>query len=228
MNRTIAIGDIHGCIHTFKQLLLEEVKLQLTDTVYCLGDYIDRGDNSKQVIDFIMELRAAGYTIHTLRGNHEQLMMDSGKSQADFERWTMNGGHATLRSFGITSYHELEPVYKEFFNRTEFLFHTDDYFFTHAGLNFKHRDPFEDTHAMLWIRDFEVDLNVTGKRVLIHGHTPKPLSFVLSQQGNPSINIDAGCVYRNKPGLGHLVAYNCTNQTFIAVPNTHDNSAAGY
>ena len=77
MARIFAIGDIHGCSNTFKRLLLDKIKIRKSDIIYCLGDYIDRGIDSKGVIDFILELRAEGYTIYTLRGNHEQMMLDA-------------------------------------------------------------------------------------------------------------------------------------------------------
>ena len=77
MERIFAIGDIHGCSKTFKKLLLDKIKINKSDTIYCVGDYIDRGEDSKGVIDFILDLRAEGYTIHTLRGNHEQMLLDS-------------------------------------------------------------------------------------------------------------------------------------------------------
>ncbi|MEO6813790.1 MAG: metallophosphoesterase, partial [Ginsengibacter sp.] len=68
MKRVFAIGDIHGCIHTFKKLLLDKIKVDKSDKIYCLGDYIDRGHDSKGVIDFILQLRSEGYEIHTIRG----------------------------------------------------------------------------------------------------------------------------------------------------------------
>ena len=130
MGRTYAIGDIHGCAKTVKKLLLNELKIIKEDTIYFLGDYIDRGSGSKEVIDFIIGLKNENYHINTLRGNHEQLFMDSDRSFSDFQNWIANGGVATLESFEISRFSELEDVYKNFFNETKFYFCI--YFIGHA------------------------------------------------------------------------------------------------
>src|ERR1043165_5594237 len=107
MPRTFAIGDVHGCALTLKKLLLEEIKIEKEDELYFLGDYIDRGQQSKEVIDFVLELKSQNYKVNTLRGNHEQLFLDSEKSFNDFENWIINGGVATLESFEISRFSEL-------------------------------------------------------------------------------------------------------------------------
>ena len=61
MERIFAIGDIHGCSKTFEKLLTDKIQLQKDDKVYCIGDYIDSGDDSKGVIDLILKLRGEGY-----------------------------------------------------------------------------------------------------------------------------------------------------------------------
>jgi len=109
MSRVFAIGDIHGCSNTFRTMVREEINLQKSDVLYCIGDYIDRGNDSKGVIDLILELRTKGFTIHTLRGNHEQIMMDSGESKEMFRLWMVNGGDTTLRSFDAESYDDFAP-----------------------------------------------------------------------------------------------------------------------
>src|SRR6478735_817937 len=106
MPRTFAIGDVHGCALTLKKLLLDDIKIGKQDEIYFLGDYIDRGTRSKEVVDFIVELKTENYKITTLRGNHEKLFIDSEKSFNDFENWIVNGGIATLESFGIARFRE--------------------------------------------------------------------------------------------------------------------------
>lgn len=219
MHRKFAIGDIHGCSNTFKKLLLDDIRIQKSDKIYCIGDYIDRGIDSKGVIDFILDLRKKGYQIHTLRGNHEQLMMESINSDKNFNHWIKNGGDKTLKSFGINSYNEMKPLYKNFFKRTKFIIQSGVFIFVHAGLNFQKQNPFEDRDAMLWIRDFPVDKKKLGNRLLIHGHTPKSLDFIIKQSGKSVINIDGGCVYSNVTGLGNLIALNITEGKLISVKN---------
>ncbi len=219
MARVFAIGDIHGCSNTFKKLLLDKIKIQKSDKIYCIGDYIDRGNDSKGVIDFILKLRKKGYHIHTLRGNHEQLMFDSVKSEKNFKHWVKNGGDTTLKSFRISSYDKMKPVYKNFFKRTKFFIKSGKFIFVHAGLNFQTAFPFEDKYSMLWLREIHIDKQRLGNRFIIHGHTPRPMEFIINQQGKSAVNIDGGCVFKNNVALGNLVALNITEGRFIVARN---------
>jgi len=74
--RQFAIADIHGHLKTFKALL-REINFTVFDELFLLGDFIDRGPDSKGVIDYIEELKQTGYTVYCLRGNHEQLCLDA-------------------------------------------------------------------------------------------------------------------------------------------------------
>lgn len=222
MSRIFAIGDIHGCSQTFRKLISEGIRPTKQDHIYCIGDYIDRGPDSKGVIDFILQLRHEGYHIHTLRGNHEQMMLESkGDRQARLD-WYINGGDKTLKSFGVSYFEEMDPLYQEFFRRTRYCFQTPDFILVHAGLNFNRKDPYEDRDAMLWIRDFKFDSKRIGGRTIIHGHTPEPLEMIINQKKKGMINIDAGCVYKHKEGFGHLVAYNLTDREWIINKNEEE------
>ncbi|MEO9005453.1 MAG: metallophosphoesterase family protein [Ginsengibacter sp.] len=218
MNRAFAIGDIHGCSNTFKKLLLEKIEVDKSDTIYCVGDYIDRGPDSKGVIDFILNLRAEGYQIHTLRGNHEQMLMDSITGEFDIDIWLKNGGTGTLRSFGIQSLDELPEHYMVFFKETKYYFKIKDYIIVHAGLNFNNKDILADEEAMLWIRDFSPEQPALKDLTLIHGHTPKPLDHIINQKGN-CLNIDGGCVYSKRKNMGNLVAFNLDERNYICEVN---------
>jgi serine/threonine protein phosphatase 1 len=223
MPRTFAIGDIHGCTKTAKKLLLDELKITKEDAIYFLGDYIDRGSGSKEVIDFILQLKNENYNINTLRGNHEQLFMDSDRSFTDFQNWIANGGVATLESFEISRYAELEDVYKNFFTETKFYFEADGFIFVHAGFDFSNENFLEDFDSMIWIRNMKVDKKKVGNKIIVHGHTPTPVEKVkknlalINEKG--SLNIDTGCVLKDYNGLGYLTAletntmtlYNCQN-----------------
>jgi serine/threonine protein phosphatase 1 len=215
-SRTFAIGDIHGCNTTFR-LLLQQLALQPGDVLYCLGDYIDRGPDSKGVIDTILELREKGYTVHTLRGNHEQLLIEAVESPYAVPLWIRNGGDATLKSFGIKRVTDLPAPYLDFFHQTEDYLVAGNVILVHAGLNFSIDDPFEDHYAMLWTREPFVDGQWLGNRIVVHGHTPTPLERIRQQTG-PVYNIDGGCVY-NKKGYGNLVAINLQAKELIVQPS---------
>lgn len=219
MGRVFAIGDIHGCSKTFRKLLLEEIQIQKTDQIYCVGDYVDRGPDSRGVIDFIFELKEQKYEVHTLRGNHEEMLLKSSRTSRDFDLWVLNGGMSTLKSFGLSSAGQLDHRYRDFFRETKYFIETNECIFVHAGLNFRNKDPFEDKHAMLWTRNFPVDQEKLRGKWLIHGHTPQSAGFILSQPFESPFNIDGGCVYKEYPEYGNLVALNVSEKKVLMVRN---------
>ena len=206
--RLIAIGDIHGCIDPFRELVENRLKIRKNDRLVLLGDYIDRGFQSKEVIDFIIDLKDGGFDIIPLIGNHESMLIDSVKNEQFLSNWYMNGGYETLFSFGIGSIKELNIKYLDFFLALPYFYSSDKFLFVHAGFNDEIADPFEDKLQMIWSRRENYANPVFNDRIIIHGHTPVPLSVcretVLS--GSRVINIDTGCVYDELGGYGHLTA----------------------
>ncbi len=219
MQRIFFVGDIHGCSKTFRRLVTEKICLKKEDKLYCVGDYIDRGPDSKGVIDFILELKTENYQIYTLRGNHEEMLLDSADEDGSFHNWIRNGGDKTLKSFKVKSIVELKPVYLDFFKQTQYFIETKKFIFVHAGLDFSIDDPLADTESMLWIRDFPVDENYLNGKLLIHGHTPQTRDYILSQKFESPFNLDGGCVFKNVEGLGHLFALNFTEEKLIDTVN---------
>jgi serine/threonine protein phosphatase 1 len=141
----------------------------------------------------------------------------------DFQNWIANGGVATLESFEISNFGELEDVYKDFFNATKFYFEKDGCIFVHAGFDFSNENFLEDTDSMLWIRNMKVDRKKIGNRIIIHGHTPTPLEKVkknlTSIQEKGSLNIDTGCVMKGYNGLGYLTAFEVETMRLHDVKN---------
>lgn len=214
MARKLAIGDIHGCNKTFKKLLIEVLKIKKQDQLILLGDYIDRGPDSLGVIQTILKLQNAGYTVHCLRGNHEQMMIDSTTNATAYFQWLFNGGEQTMASFNKTRFQDFPEVYQQFFYNTKYFIELDHFILVHAGLNFKKNSLFEDQDAMLWIRNFKIDSVKLASRILVHGHTPIALDKILTQKSN-CINIDGGCVFKNsKKNLGFLVALDLDSLEF--------------
>lgn len=212
-----AISDIHGCLQTFRSLLEDTIVFNKNDTLFLLGDYIDRGPDVKGLLDYIMALRSDGYQIIALKGNHEDVFMQVLKRKASVADWIYNGGRFTLDSFGCTMYEnvhagiaKIPAEYISFLEHLQLYVVLDDYWLVHAGFNFTIDDPLSDEEAMLWLRRFDVDKNKLGKRKIIHGHTPTPVEMIIENCRRDSVivNIDAGCVYAGKPGLGNLAAYN--------------------
>lgn len=203
--RKFAISDIHGCNDTF-QRLLEKLQLAQGDELYLLGDYIDRGPDSKGVMDTIFLLQQQGLPVHCLRGNHEQMMLDAmnGMEDEEMDNWLLNGGIATLESFSVNGNLQIEDKYLQFMDALEIYCEVDEYILVHAGLNFNIPFPFSDEDEMLWIRNWYPDLNRNwlGERIIVHGHTPMPKEDIQLQFKNldklPILDIDGGCVHKGK------------------------------
>lgn len=215
MDRQFAISDIHGCVKTFRKLVLEVIELSKTDNLYLLGDYLNKGPDSKGVFDFIFELQKAGYKLKCLRGNHEQYLVDGLKYSWEEIAFLNRGGRETLESFGVDKIHQIPEKYLNFIKSLPFFFETESYLLIHAGLNFDLEDPFKDDFSMLNIRDMKVDLIKTGNKKIIHGHVPNsyldienaclPGRQALTFHDN-HISIDGGCVYSHIHALNHLIA----------------------
>ena len=219
MQRTFFVGDIHGCARTFKKMVEETIQLTREDVLYCVGDYIDRGPRSKEVVDYILALREKNHQVYTLRGNHEQMLLDARLGGSAHMLWMMNGGESTLRSFGVSSPDEIDEKYQAFFAGTEFYKTGKNFITVHAGLNFDAEDPFNDLESILWIRGYEVDRDFLNGRLLIHGHTPISKEQILSQPFEGDINIDGGCFYKSRKDLGNLIALDLDQKKFLETKN---------
>jgi serine/threonine protein phosphatase 1 len=221
MDRLFAISDIHGCFKPFYELVVNTIKLRKSDHLVLLGDYIDRGDQSKEVIDFILDLSATGFNITPLKGNHEVMMTDAYENTAMLPLWMMNSGMSALLSFGILNIRDLDNHYLEFFTRLGYYKIVGDFIFVHAGFDDYLKDPFSDKHVMIWECRITYDNPVLSGKTIIHGHRPKPISYVQKLIGKKSkvIPIDTGCVYDKKLGYGNLSALEVYSMTLFSVPN---------
>jgi len=208
LDRQIAISDIHGCARTFEKLLFEVVELKRTDTLYLLGDYINKGPDSKGVIDQIFLLEKEGYEVYCLRGNHEQYLLDALYESEKENEFLSRGGIETLQSFRAGYVSDLPAKYIEFFENLGYFFELEDYMLVHAGFDFSKKDIYMDKSAMLNIRAMQVDTSKIDGRKIIHGHVPTPLSVIEQSLDFKyhHISIDSGCVYQHIHALYHLVA----------------------
>lgn len=206
--RTIVISDIHGCAKTFRHLIFEVVRLKKSDLLYLLGDMIDRGPDSKGVIETILELQASGYDVRPIRGNHEQMLLTYMVEPLykNLVLWLANGGCNSLESYGVTAPEELGELI-HFIKTMPFHRTTDSHIFVHAGLDFTLDDPFSGEEAMLWKRGGGVNKAKLNGRVLVSGHTPLTLSKIRRSLSTSHIRLDNGCVQGDTlPELGNLVA----------------------
>ncbi|MDD2335895.1 MAG: metallophosphoesterase family protein [Geobacteraceae bacterium] len=204
--RRIAIPDIHGCAHTFAALLYDVLRIQVSDTLYLLGDYTDRGTRSKEVVDQIFELQSKGFSVYPLRGNHDDMLLRACGNLDFFRIWMLNGGGATLKSFGVDDPCELPLMYRRFFDALPFYLELEDFILVHAGLNFLADDPFSDKEAMLWTRSQEINTDIIGQKKVITGHTPVSRETIRKSISSELIPLDNGCVYAATVQLGTLAA----------------------
>jgi serine/threonine protein phosphatase 1 len=182
-----AIGDIHGCLEPLDRLMAQ-LRLSETDEVVFLGDYIDRGPDSKGVIDYLLTLRGR-YTF--LMGNHERMFLDflQGKERALF---LYNGGTATLESYGGLS--RIPAAHLSFLDRLRLYYETQDCLFVHAGIRPGIPLQEQDPNDLLWIREEFYAYPGRFSKTVVFGHTP--MREVLMDEDR--IGIDTACVYGNK------------------------------
>jgi serine/threonine protein phosphatase 1 len=216
------IPDIHGCAKTLRALIEDLIQPSKHDWLYFLGDYIDRGPSSKEVVDYIMYLQKEEYNIRTLLGNHEDYLLKSYADELNLKsimgikqtnkkkkEWLFHGGKDTMQSFGISDLRDFPADYLEWMKNLEYYIELENYFLVHAGFNFKLKDPFEDKDSMLWIREYEIDKKKIGHKRIVHGHVPVSLEFIDLNIKNKSykyIDLDNGCYMTRRDGFGNLVA----------------------
>lgn len=218
--RRFAISDIHGCYQTFLALL-DTLQLTKEDELYILGDMVDRGPSSIPVIDHVMKMQEEGYKVTALMGNHEWLFLQAVDETIPYcwdwrryQAWMKNGGVTTMMNLGFQRSDDLKKLdkkYDTFLRALKSHVELENCILVHAGFNFKEEDMYKDTHSMYWIRNYydQIDAAKTKGKVIIHGHTSRrfdTLEQELAEMKYPAVNIDCGCVYHPRTGIGHLCA----------------------
>ena len=168
--RTIAIGDIHGCSKALDGLL-QILDPQPADCLVFLGDYVDRGPDSRGVIDMLLELEGRCKTVF-LRGNHE-IMFSGVLRGLEPTLWMQNGGSQTLTSYGGLLDH-VPDRHREFLQNCVPHYETEKSMFVHA--NYVADLPLDQQPdlALYWehLNDRWPEPHVSGKHVYC-GHTPQ-------------------------------------------------------
>ena len=131
-----ATTDIHGCLHTFRRLVEEELHLTFADELYLLGDYVNKGPDSKGVLDYLMQLQADGYRVHCLRGNHDQALLDDAAHRHRWGWLSLPGRQPTLRSFGVRRASDIPLCYLTWLDALPYEIELPDFVLVHAGYNF--------------------------------------------------------------------------------------------
>ena len=223
-NRTFVVGDVHGCSKTLSRLL-NVIGLEPTDTLYLLGDYIDRGPDSRGVIDILLVLQGDGFDIRPITGNHEQLLIVATQSEVfeDLEQWLENGGNTTLMSYGVDHPNDIPSEHPAFLEGLPYYRMTSQHLFVHAGLDFSLDDPLSvaGRTAMIRTRDAKVNSRKIGGRTLVTGHSTKTLDEIRNSLTSKHILTDNGCYLGTEfsgKGKGNLVAVNLDTGELIIQP----------
>jgi serine/threonine protein phosphatase 1 len=219
--RRLIIPDIHGCYFTFSKLL-EKIHLEKHDSLFLLGDYINRGSHNKKVIDLIMQLIGNGFNIFPLRGNHEQMLLDS-ESHFKKSRFVFPGIKKPADLYDEEN--NLISTYKDFIIRLPFFYELDKFLLVHAGFNTSITDPFKDTSGMIWSDSFEYDPIKLKKKIVVHGHTPKYIDEIISAISgkNMVIPLDNGVNEHHSKGQGNLVCLDIDSmQLFVQEKSSGD------
>jgi serine/threonine protein phosphatase 1 len=197
MERIFAIGDIHGC-HDALLELLDRIPLDWSrDQLVFMGDYIDRGPKSFEVVEHLIGLKSVHPGIVFLKGNHEQMLADY-LSGRDRMTYLYNGGQQTLESYmkhaGPAVRYPIPDPHLRFFESLVLFHETENYIFVHAGLRPDVPLDQQGPEDLLWIREkFIYVTRSFGKRV-VFGHTPFDEPLVEPNK----IGIDTGAVFGNK------------------------------
>lgn len=213
-----AVGDVHGCFDLLEQLwgqieadAQRRLALGSQATVVFLGDYVDRGPDSRRVLAWCEKLRCTPpvWCVPVfLIGNHEALMLEFARSGnfGAYEDWVGNGGDAALESFGIalsdlpTMAKELRRIlqgeFADLFESLQRSHQEPGFLFVHAGINPEVSLQAQDPEDLIWIREpFLWSTADFGVRV-VHGHTitSSPDVEILANR----INVDTGAFLRGK------------------------------
>ena len=202
------MGDIHGMydllVELHQKIMDHSAQFDEPHTIIFLGDYVDRGKQSKEVLDFLISEPFEGFEHIFLKGNHEEMMMQSTTGDyIDVRSFLDNGGKKTCQSFNISSNRLFDDVgwwrrclapYTTWLNNLKLYHKTEDYLFVHAGIHPDFYNFIDEQRPewLMWIRHkFLKDERDYGY-VVIHGHTPT--------KGDPEvkhnrINVDTGSSY---------------------------------
>ncbi len=194
---TFIIGDIHGCLDMLKRLLDKIPWRPGKDELIFIGDCIDRGTNSKGVVDYILDLIRNHPHVSCLLGNHEAMLLNylSGKEQ---DIYLANKGLTTLKNYLAEKRKGEEPLvppdHISFYRSLKPFVELRDYYVVHAGFRPGVDLEHQTEEDMIWIREPFLSSGYDFGKKVIFGHTPFSKPLVMDNK----IGLDTGAVYGNR------------------------------
>ncbi|MEM7059387.1 MAG: metallophosphoesterase family protein [Pseudomonadota bacterium] len=208
--RIYAIGDVHGCLTQLQSVhrwIVEDISSQPTAEwkIIHVGDYVDRGEDSRGVLDYLVHCCAEDDRVICLKGNHDLMFRAGiGGDERLTEIWLRNGADATLASYDLSvddfikrhrdgrGFEGTVPnSHLSFIEGLDHKLRLGDYLFVHAGINPKRRLEDQEPDDMLWIRDRFIHSGREFDAVIVHGHTPSRKIDVRPNR----VGIDTGAVF---------------------------------
>jgi len=200
------VGDVHGCLEMLERLM-DKIKWRPDrDRLIFLGDYVDRGKDSRGVIEYVRQISGMSDLVDCLLGNHERILLDFVEGK-DVTTFFLNGGTSTLNSYRVSQQQPGDSLIPE--NHLTFLrslktsVELDDYYVVHAGLRPGVQLEDQKQEDLLWIREPFIFSNHRFKKKVIFGHTPFSQPLVMDNK----IGLDTGAVYGNKLTCLELPAF---------------------
>ena len=229
--RVYAIGDIHGHLDELNQLL-EWIERDLETHegkahLVFLGDYIDRGPDTKGVIKRLRSGELPGHRHHFLKGNHEAVLLDLLDGDLNSARgWLRYGGIEMLESYGVSRKEivkhagtlaalvqdVLPKKHVAFLRSLEPLVEIDDFLFVHAGIRPGRTIEKQKERDLLWIRDDFLSSKKDHGKVVVHGHTIE----AEPKDRRNRIGLDTGCY---AGGSLSLVRLEGAGRHFVSIPS---------
>ena len=195
--RLFIVGDIHGCLDPLKRMMDKIDWRPEEDGLIFLGDYIDRGADSRGVVDYIIEVSNSSPLVQCLMGNHENILLDF-LSTGDPRLLLLNGGMTTLESYQVGEKLEEEalipPEHVAFFENLYLYIELADYYVVHAGFRPGVEVEKQATEDLIWIREPFIFSDYDFGKKVIFGHTPLAEPLVMDNK----IGLDTGVVYGNR------------------------------
>ena len=197
--KIFAVGDIHGSFDKLEAMMdVLPWDRDAGDLLLFIGDYVDRGPRSRDVVELLVQLKRAGGNFSFLKGNHEKMLLDFYVEQKDQMLYVANGGAETIASYvegaiGRKAF-VLPEDHLEFLLSLKLYHETEDYIFVHAGLRDGIPLPEQNEEDLLWIREEFIYSAYDWNKRVIFGHTALETPFVTPGK----IGIDTGAVYGNK------------------------------
>lgn len=190
---TFSIGDIHGCLDELKELVSKCIDYadehEHKYRFIFLGDYIDRGPNSKGVIDYLWQFEKVAPCIF-LKGNHEEWCLQTirGTQWGGWEGW---GGLQTMNSFGVLKPADIPEKYLLWMANLRLTYEDRHRIYVHAGLRPEHDIMEQAMQDFLWIREEFLESDYSWGKLVVHGHTK--LEHGLPQLFPNRLNLDTHC-----------------------------------